>query len=223
LRLMIWRNMTDYSGLLSILSRPRPNGSAAIEQTKRALLDWLDRRGIRYRLHSFQLYPYFFECIGAWIVLSRTLLALSIWLRWGWPTLVIALVGLVGGTFDVRFNLPIISWLGARRGENILIEFEPHREAKREVILSAHYDSKTELLDHYGRTFFVRRLSLGIALTLLLGLLGLADGLLQMSAPTWADPIFWIASVLTLPLLFLAYGLGLNLALAVCPNPARAQ
>ncbi len=213
--------MMDYFELLSILSVPRPNGSAALERTSRALQDWLTRQSIPYHIHSFRLYPYFFECIGVWIVLSRTLLALGVWLRWGWPTLLIALIGLVGGTFDVRFNLPVISWLSARRGENILIEFEPSGPAAHEVILSAHYDSKTELLDHYGRTFFVRRLPLGIALTLLLGLLGWMDGLLQASAPTWADLAFWIAVALTLPLLFLAYGLGLNLSLGRLGKPSQ--
>jgi len=213
--------MIDYSELVSILSVPRPNGSAAVEQTKLALQAWLERRGIRYRFHSFRLYPFFFECVGAWIVLSRTALVLAVWLRWGWPALAIALGGLIGGTFDVRFNLPVISWPGARRGENILIEFEPSGEAKREVVLSAHYDSKTELLDHIARTFFVLRLRLGIALTLVLGVLGLADGLLRTSALAWSDLAFWIGVVLTLPMLFLAYGLGLDLALGRLVKPSQ--
>ena len=217
----ILQGMIDYHELVSVLSVPRPNGSAAVEKTCRTLRDWLDQRGIRYRTHSFRLYPYFFECIGAWIVLSRTLLAFAIWFRWGWPTLVIALVGLIGGTFDVRFNLPIISWLGARRGENILIEFEPLGQAKQEIVLSAHYDSKTELLDHYGRTFFVLRLRHGIALTVLLGLLGLAEGFLRSFTPAWADLAFWVGAVLTLPMLFLAYGLGLNLSLGRLLKPSQ--
>ncbi len=111
-------------------------------------------------------------------------------LHWGWPTLLITLIGLIGGTFDVRFNLLTISWLGARRGENILIEFKPPGETKREVVLSAHYDSKTELLDHYGRTFFVRRLPLGVVLTALLGLMGWAEGLLQTQIPSWPTLLF---------------------------------
>ncbi len=213
--------MVDYHELMTILSVPRPNGSAAIEQTKRALLDWLEQRGIPYRLHTFRLYPYFFEAIGVWIILSRMLLAIAIWLRWGWPALLIALVGLVGGTFDVRFNLPVISWPGARRGENIIIEFEPPAGASQEVVLSAHYDSKTELLDHFQRMFFVTRLRFGIVLTLLLGVLGLAEGLVRAQSPAWANFAFALGAVLTLPMLFLALGLGLNLSTGRLLQPSQ--
>jgi hypothetical protein len=213
--------MIDYHELMSFLSVPRPNGSAALLQTCRALQDWLTQHGIPFGVHTFRLYPFFFECIGAWIILSRTLLALAVWLRWGWPTLLIALIGIVGGTFDVGFNLPVISWLGARRGNNVLIEFKPPARADREIVFSAHYDSKTELLDHYGRTFFVRRLRLGIVLTVLLGVLGPADGLAQRQAPAWANLIFGFGVILTLPLLFLAFGLGLNLSLGRFVQPSR--
>ena len=213
--------MTDYTDLMSILSVPRPNGSAAIEQTKRALLDWLEKRGIPYRLHSFRLYPYFFESIGVWIIISRALLAAAIWLRWGWPALIIAFVGLIGGTLDVRFNLPVISWLGVRRGENILIEFDPPGGASQEVVLSAHYDSKTELLDHFQRMFFVLRLRLGIVLTVLLGVLGVAEGLVRSQSPAYANLIFALGVVLTLPMLFLAFGLGLNLSTGRLLQPSQ--
>ena len=43
----------------------------------------------------------------------------------GLAGLFIVLVGLAGGTLDVRLNLPVVSWPGVRRGENILIEFDP--------------------------------------------------------------------------------------------------
>ena len=47
-----------------------------------------------------------------------------------------------------------------RRAENLVIKFSPP-EPKRELILSAHYDSKTELLDHHQRMFFLKNLRLG--------------------------------------------------------------
>ena len=60
--------MIDYTELMRILSVPRPNGSAAERETARALCDWLGRRGIRYHVHGFRLYPYFNEAIGLWII-----------------------------------------------------------------------------------------------------------------------------------------------------------
>jgi hypothetical protein len=213
--------MTNYRELMSILSTPRPNGSAALEETKRTLQDWLGQRNIPFRLHAFRLHPFFFECIGVWIILSRMLLAVAIWLRWGWAALPIAVVGAIGGTLDVRFNLPVVSWPGTRRGENIIIQFDPPAGASQEIVFSAHYDSKTELLDHFQRMFFIVRLRAGLVLTLLLGLLGLADGLLQALSPIYADILFGLGAALTLPMLFLAFGLGLNLSLGRLLRPSQ--
>jgi hypothetical protein len=213
--------MMDYHELMSILSVPRPNGSAAVERTCRTFQDWLSQRGIPYRLHTFRLYPYFFECIGVWIILSRMLLAAAIWLRWGWLTLPIAILGVIGGTLDVTLSLPFVTWPGTRRGENILIEFDPPAGASQEIIFSAHYDSKTELLDHFQRLFFVTQLRFGILLTLLLGVLGLADGLVRAQSPAWANFAFGLGVVLTLPMLFLAFGLGLNLSTGRLLQPSQ--
>lgn len=207
--------MADYRELMSFLSTPRPVGSAAEVETGRRLARWLTDRSIPCREQAFPLHPYFFEAIGLWLILSRTLLAAAVWLRWGWPALLIAVVGLVGGTVDWTAGLPLVTWPGRRRGTNLLVELEPAggSAATQEVIVSAHYDSKTELLDHRQRAFFVRLLPLGMALTLAAGLLGLADGLLAGRAVAWGD-VAWLAGVVvSLPLLFLAWGLGLNLAL----------
>ncbi|MFZ5820599.1 MAG: M28 family metallopeptidase [Chloroflexota bacterium] len=206
--------MIDYRELMGILSVPRPNGSAAERATARALKEWLDRRGIPYCAHTFRLYPYFFECVGLWLILSRSLLALAVWANWGWPTLPIALIGLLGGALDVALHWPLVTWPGARRGENLLIEFEPPL-ARREVILSAHYDSKTELLDHQQRTLLFRRMNFGILLTVLLGLWGPLDAWMV------SEPIHWVGVILTLPMLLLAWGMGLHLSVGRFLEPSQ--
>lgn len=212
--------MVDYAELMKILSVPRPNGSAAERETARALCDWLTQRGIAYHIHGFKLYPYFNEGLGLWILTSSALLVLSIVLRWGWPSLLIAGVSLLGVVLDVAFNVPLITWPGARRGENILIQFEP-LEAEQEIVLSAHYDSKTELLDHKGRAFFTGKLKIGVGLMLLLGVMGLVDGLWLARSSAWADVIFWVETGLGLVVLFLAWGLGLNLTLGRFVTPSQ--
>ena len=210
--------MIDYQELMGILSVPRPNGSAAERETGRALQDWLTRHSIPYRVQTFRLYPYFFECIGLWLILSRTLLAVAIWERWGWITLLIAVLGLLGGTLDVAINLPLVTWPGAQRGENILIEFEP-TEPQKEIIICAHYDTKTEVLDHHQRMFFLRRLKLGIFLSALLGIWGpLQVGLADSS---WGMVIFWVGVALTIPMLLLAWGFGLHLTLGRLLEPSQ--
>jgi hypothetical protein len=182
------------------------------------LQDWLSRHGIPHRVQTFRLYPYFFECIGLWLILSRTLLALAIWERWGWATLPIALLGLLGGTLDVAINFPLVTWPGARRGENILIEFEPS-EPQQELILCAHYDSKTEVLDHHQRMFFLDRLKFGIGLTALLGIWGPLEG--WLAGYSWGAIIFWVGAALTIPMLLLAWGFGLHLSLGRLLEPSQ--
>ncbi len=212
--------MIDYTELIRILSTPRPNGSQAERDTAQALKHWLEIHGIPYQSQTFRLYPYFFESIGVWLIASRLLLALAIWLRWGWPAAVIALVGLAGGTLDSAIHLPLVSWPGARRGENVLIEFSPPHP-KQELILSAHYDSKTELLDHRQRMFFLVNIPTGLVLTALLGLLGPLDRSLWLQGSPWSSLVHLLGVVLSLVLLVLAGGYGINLTAGRFIPPSR--
>lgn len=211
---------TDFQELMAVLSVPRPNGSAAERQTSQTLQAWLQKQGISHRIQTYRQYPYLFEATGIWLILSRTLLALAIWLRWGWWSLPIAVLGLLGGTLDVALHLPLVSWLGTRRAENIVIEFSPHKP-KRELVLSAHYDSKTELLDHHQRMFFLKNLRLGIVITLILGLIGPVESWLRTQGSGWAAITFWVGSVLALILIILAWGLGLNLSTGRLLRPSQ--
>ncbi len=89
------------------------------------------------------------------------------------------------------------------------------------MVLAAHYDSKTELLDHKGAAFFTRRISFGIALTALLGVMGPLNQWLSARALGWADITYWTAVGLGLVMLFLAWGFGLNLALGRFLKPSQ--
>lgn len=200
-----------YRDLLELLSTPRPNGSRNLEWVLTELKNWLRDRSLPLHVEYFHLSPYFFECIGVWLILSRTLLALSVWLHWGWWTLVIALVGLVGGTLDVLLNRRIVTGVGSIQGENLIISLGDE-QASREVYLTAHYDSKTEPLDHRKRMFFVRNLRTGIVLTIAAGLIGPIEALLGTVFPFWSAVVYVLGIILTLPLLLLALGLGLNLS-----------
>ena len=210
--------MVDYQELMTYLSVPRPNGSSAERETAHALREWLTKRGIQHRVQEFQNYPYFFECLGIWLILSRTLLAIAVWSRWGWLTLPIALVGFLGGTLDIALNLPLVTWFGSRNGENILIDLEPP-QVRQEIIFSAHYDTKTELLDHNQRMFFLKRINLGLLLTLILGIWGLLDH--RLMDTDWGTPVFWVGVMLTIPMLLLSWGFGLHLSLGRLMKPSQ--
>jgi len=204
-------SQVNYTELMQIFSRPRPSRSAAERETIMAVQNWLTARGLPCRLQPFALYPYFFICIGLWMIITSTLLVVSIWLRWGNITGLFAILAVLGGLLDTAFDIPLVTWPGKTTGQNILMEFGPP-EPKRELVISAHYDSKTELFDHQIRTFFVRNLRFGIVLAILSGILSNFAG--EMG--------HWVSVVLTIPLLFLAWGLGLNLSLGrLRRNPSQ--
>ncbi len=198
----------DYDALMQILSRPRPTGSAAQRDTLRDLQAWLVERGIPCRLEPFTLYPNFYLCLGLWLLGIHTLLALSVWLHWGWATALIAALGVAGGLVDTAFDFPLVTWPGKTTGQNLLIEFIAARP-ERELVLSAHHDSKTEVFDHFVRTFFVKNLRLGIAAAVALGVLGPLQ--LYLPAP-WSQAVYLVSVALTFPLLAIAWGLGVDLA-----------
>lgn len=212
--------MFDYTEVLRFLCVPRPSGSAAERETARALGDWLAQRGIPYRLQPFKLYPYFNEGIGLWIIGSRTLLVLAVALRWGWLALPVAGFGLLGGLLDVLLRFPLATWPGACRGDNILLEFEPPL-AEQEIVLSSHYDSKTELLDHPRAAFFIRKLRFGIVLTVLLGLVGPLEQALRGPYPALAGGVYLVGLGLGLVMLALAWGYGLHLTLGRWLAPSQ--
>lgn len=203
--------LVDYPELMQIFSHPRPSGSAAERETIAAVQNWLTARGLPCRLQPFTLYPYFFICIGLWMIITNTLLVVSIWMRWGNITALFAILAVLGGLVDTAFDIPLVTWPGKTTGQNILIEFELP-DPKRELVISAHYDSKTELFDHHIRIFFVRNLRYGIIFAILSGILSNSLG----------EFGHWLSVVLTIPLLFLALGLGLNLSLGrLRRNPSQ--
>jgi hypothetical protein len=212
--------MTDYSHLMDIFSRPRPNGSRAEVETSKQIQEWLRKRGIPFHVHTFRLYPYFFECIGAWLIISRLALALVVWLRLGWVSVPVALIALLGATLDQAFHIPLVTWFGARRGENIIVEIGAEKPA-REVIFSSHYDSKTELLDHNQRMFFLKNIPTGIVLTVLLGAVGPLDAWLTAQASPYSSWVYWAGVTLSLPLLFLAGGMGINMLAGRLVEPSQ--
>jgi hypothetical protein len=227
--------MDELDELLRLFSTPRPNGSVAIQQTSRAVQTWLHARHIPFQLQPYTQYPYFFEASGVWMILTRTLLAVSAWLGWAWWTPILALAGLLGGTLDSALHLPLVTWPGKRLGENILIDLDltrsnepalpPGGTKAPELIFTAHYDSKTELLDHRQRMFFLLNIPTGILLTILVGAAGALQAAWRLNPPAWGTWVYWAGALLSLPLAMLALGYGLDLSLGrlVKPSPGAVD
>jgi hypothetical protein len=203
----------EFSILMSLLSVPRPNGSRALRQTVEKVRAWLKEEDIPVRSHLFTLYPYFMESLGLWLALTGLLLPVAVLGRWGWGGLLLALVTLAVPLLEVRFLRPTVTALLRQPGENLVISFpasgaSPQAE-RHEVILSAHLDSKTELLDHYRRSLLLRVALPAMGLVAASGALIAVGGLLPTGIAVTV--VRWLAFLTALPAA--AYGLemGANL------------
>jgi Peptidase family M28 len=201
---------TDYDELLRIFSVPRPSGSAGERATLAALRGWLARRGIAHTLLPFRLYPFSNELIGAWLLGSAALLTLTMLLRWPWPMLLVVAAAMAAVITTVLLGWPLVTWLVAARGENVLITLGPE-QATQELVIATHYDSKTELFDHVTQGRLFRHLTACIGLAGLTLLLGAVDRFLLHGQPALSLIAHVVCVGLSLPVLLVVGLVGVNL------------
>jgi hypothetical protein len=201
-----------FFNLMSFLSIPRPNGSRALGQTVEKVRAWLEEEDIPVRSHRFTLYPYFMESLGLWLALTGLLLPVAALGRWGWGGLLLALATLAVPLLEVRFLRPTVTAVLRQPGENLVVSFpaSPPLAEGQEVILCAHLDSKTELLDHYQRSLLLRMALPAMGLVAASGALIAVEGLLP--AGTAATVVRWLAFLTALPAAAYGLGMGANLA-----------
>jgi hypothetical protein len=129
---------------------PRENGSAALQRTADFLLETLRGAGVDATLVPFTATPYALRLAGVIALVGGVLyfrlvrgqryaaaLAVAVLL----PALLLA---------QLDFQLPVFGWLGAQTQYHVLGRV-PAREASQRLIFAAHYDTKTDLLDHVER------------------------------------------------------------------------
>lgn len=197
--------------LPDFLTVPRPNGSVALRQTAQSLRQWLAARGIPYQIQTFPLRAWCNEALGLWLIGMALLLVAAVVGRWGWPALAIAVLNVGVGVAEVIFSWPLVSRLGQTTGENILVTF-PAAQAAREVILCAHYDTKTEALDHKRRRLFTANLLPAMIVCVAAGGFGGADAFLATGGSPFVAFTYPLAIALSLSVLAFSLGMGLNLA-----------
>ncbi len=192
----VWRAFT----------RPRPTGSRSERATARFLRFWLRANRVPFAVHRFPLYPFFFETIGLWLLLVGTLFFVALLLQGRWWATLLAVLLPLPPLLSLRWVRPVPIARPRVLGENVLITFGPE-EARAELLLAAHYDSKTELLDHAGRQRLMRVMPWAMRLAL-------AAGLLAPWYPT-------AALVLGLPAWGFAVTMGLHLSLGRLLPPSH--
>ncbi len=143
--------MSTWDPLLAKLAEtPRENGSAALHDTARFLFETLERAGLDVALVRFDAQPWALRLAGVialvggvlyWRLLrsGRALAALGVAVAV--PLLLLA---------QLEWQLPVFGRIGAESQDHVLASRAALAPAQR-LILTAHYDTKTDVLDHVER------------------------------------------------------------------------
>ena len=143
--------MTDWDELLAVLGEtPRENGTPELHRAAGFLLDALHRAGADAQLVPFMAHPWALRLAGVFALAAGLLYFRS--LRAGrrgtalaaaiaFPALLLALLEL---------QLPVFGPLGAQTQHHVLARL-PSLEPRQLLLFTAHYDTKTDLLDHAQR------------------------------------------------------------------------
>lgn len=204
------QHMTDWNELLDRLaSFPRENGSAALQETGAYLMSVLRSVGLDVQQVPFTAHPYETRLLGVLVLLAC--LAFFVLLRR--KRLLVA--GLVAGVIpalvilQVEFQVPLFGAIGEEPQYNVVARL-PAAQAKRRLILAAHFDTKTDLFDHVVRTpIQVTGLPL-CGLMLLAAVAAPLGGAFRRASVGFArfqSGVAWAALAYG-PLFFLAYSVG---------------
>ncbi|HEY8157044.1 MAG TPA: M20/M25/M40 family metallo-hydrolase [Myxococcota bacterium] len=143
--------MSDWDLLLAKLAEtPRENGTAALHQTARFLYDTLARTGLDVTRIEFTAQPFALRLAGV-IALAGGLLYWRL-MRAGRARAALAVAASVPLLLlaQLEWQLPVFGWIGAESQDHVLAR-RPALAPEQRLILAAHYDTKTDALDHVER------------------------------------------------------------------------
>lgn len=159
----------DMLAVLEKIAVPRPNYSDALESTALYLKELLTTWGIPFAVQEFPLRPYFTFFAGITILLLALGFAFAVYKKRPLATLILALAIPAILLLEFEMFVPVTSWLVQKKGENIIMQFSAP-SAARELIFSAHYDSKTDFWDHIQRARIYQFIPAAVILSILLAI-----------------------------------------------------
>jgi hypothetical protein len=143
--------MAGWNELLAQLAeQPRENGSAALAQTANYLAATLTGFGIPVERLAFTAYPYRHRLCGVVALLGALAYAWALRTRRRVLAIALALITPALILLELDYYVGWLTWPGATRQEHVIARLAVP-EAQQRVILTAHYDTKTDLLDHVER------------------------------------------------------------------------
>lgn len=164
--------MPAWSDLLPRLAeQPRENGTAALHETAAWLVETLEGIGLDVATVAYTAHPHRLRIAGLLAFLGGLLYAVCLWRRRPLVALLIA-AGLPAILLlELDRYVAIVSWIGAAPQHHVIATLPAAAPAQR-LIFAAHYDTKTDLLDHVERAP--------------IELLGLPMTVLMIAAAAWS-------------------------------------
>lgn len=140
----------DLGQLLETIVVPRPNGSDALSGVAQSLLDHLQGAGVTATSETFTARPLVYLWLGLALFVLGLLVYQCLHARYHRVALILASVAFVLYFCEAVLGLPLVSAIGAKPETNIVVDWSPDPGAAAGgpstlVILTAHYDSRTDL------------------------------------------------------------------------------
>jgi hypothetical protein len=190
--------MSGWDDLLVMLAEtPRENGTAALHRAAEFLRGALEAAGLDVTLEPIAAAPYRLRLAG--VVILAGMVAYWRLVRAGRSRAALVASLLLGAALlaELEFEVPVWGWVGAET-QHVVVARVPAQAPERVLAFAAHYDSKTDLLDHVERAP-VDWLGAPLLALLPLGALALAvaqrGGRGAGAARRFAGALAWVALV----------------------------
>ena len=158
--------MADWSALLDHLaSGPREDGTPQLAATAAWLVEELQRRGLEAKTWAYTAHPWRLRMVGITALVGALAYSAALLKGRRLPALGVALGVPVLIILELDFGVPLLGAVRAAEQVHVLATIPSLEPAKQRLIFSAHYDTKTDLLDHVERAPIQL---LGLPLTLLM-------------------------------------------------------
>ena len=136
--------------LVRLADTPRENGSAALQQTAVFLREVLERAGAEVELVAFSAHPFALRLAGV-IALAGGLLYLRLMRARRFRLALLAALALPALLLaELDYQQTLFGWIGARTQHHVVARL-PAERAEQRLLFTAHYDTKTDVLDHVER------------------------------------------------------------------------
>jgi hypothetical protein len=210
--------MTGWDELLHALAElPRENGTPGLQDAASYLVAVLQSAGLQVEQLPYLASPWRLRLAGLLVLVGGCAYGLLMWKGRARAALAVALLVPAVLLAELDGYIPLVSWVGTHPQTHVLARLPPQAPPVQRLILAAHYDTKTDLLDHVERGP-IELATIPATLLLVLGAAGLLALQRWPRAPgalKWGPRLAGLAG----PLLGVAYFLMLT-AGAFVPRPS---